>query len=147
MSVNTKTLSAVRKYLSSSLNFHPNLTTLNFSLLDKGSCKATYTVKKEDLNGHGTLHGGMMSTLLNSCADFAAVSQNVGEKSDQTLSFNIQCLRVGKLNETVSVEAEIVKLGGKVIFLEGSLTGENGKLLAKATQTKQVKPGPHPWFV
>merc|ERR1712178_617462 len=92
----------------------------------------------ENFFGRTRLHGGMMSTLLNCCADFAAVSKNEGEKSDQTLSFNIQCLRVGKLNETVSVEAEIVKLGGKVIFLEGSLTGENGKLLAKATQTKQV---------
>lgn len=88
------------------------------------------------LNPLGTIHGGWISTLLDSamgCAVHSMLKPGHGYTTvDMTVSFVRAVLpTTGKL----TCEGKIIHSGGRIATSEGRVTDEAGKLIAHGTET------------
>jgi uncharacterized protein (TIGR00369 family) len=87
-------------------------------------------------NPLGTVHGGVMATLLDSAMGCVVQSMLPAGTSYTTLEIKVNYVRpiTGKTG-TVYCEGKIIHLGGRVATAEGRLTDESGKLYAHGTTT------------
>lgn len=88
------------------------------------------------MNPLGTIHGGWIATLLDSCVACAIHTTLPAGKGYTTAELKISYVRaltpqVG----LVRAEGRIINAGRQVGFAEGRLTGPDGKLYAHATTT------------
>ena len=88
------------------------------------------------MNPLGTIHGGWIATLLDSCVACAIHTTLPAGKGYTTAELKISYVRaltpqVG----LVRAEGRIINAGRQVGFAEGLLTGPDGKLYAHATTT------------
>jgi uncharacterized protein (TIGR00369 family) len=87
-------------------------------------------------NPLGTVHGGVMATLLDSALGCAVQSMLPAGTSYTTLELKINYLRpITVKTGTVYAEGKIIHLGGRVATAEGRLTDAAGKLYAHGTTT------------
>lgn len=95
------------------------------------------------LNPLGTVHGGWISTLLDSamgCAVHSTLKPGHGFTTvDMTVSFVRAVLPTsGKL----ICEGKIIHSGGRIATAEGRVTDAAGKLIAHGTETCMILKGP-----
>ena len=87
-------------------------------------------------NPLGTVHGGVMATLLDSALGCAVQSMLLAGTSYTTLELKVNYLRpVTTKTGTLYCEGKIIHLGGRVATAEGRLTNAEGKLYAHGTTT------------
>lgn len=87
-------------------------------------------------NPLGTVHGGVMATLLDSALGCAVQTMLPAGTSYTTLELKVNYLRPITANTgTVYCEGKIIHLGGRIATAEGRLTDANGKLYAHGTTT------------
>jgi uncharacterized protein (TIGR00369 family) len=88
------------------------------------------------LNPWGTVHGGLMATLLDSCMGLAIQSMLEKGIGGTTLEFKISLVRTITL-ETGQIRAEgkVLNCGSRVGTAEGRVTDAKGRLLAHGTTT------------
>ncbi len=87
-------------------------------------------------NPLGTVHGGVMATLLDSALGCAVQSMLPAGTSYTTLELKVNYLRPITIKTgTVYAEGKIIHLGGRIATAEGHLTGADGKLYAHGTTT------------
>src|SRR2546421_12444135 len=87
-------------------------------------------------NPHGTVHGGVMATLLDTALGFAVHSLLPAGTSFATLELKVNYLRpVTAQTGSMHCEGEIIHLGGRVATAEARLTDGTGKLYAHGTTT------------
>src|SRR5919197_895361 len=80
-------------------------------------------------NPLGTVHGGVMATLLDSALGCAVQSMLPAETSYTTVELKINYLRPMTVKMgTVYCEGKIIHVGGRIATAEGRLTDEAGKL-------------------
>lgn len=90
-------------------------------------------VREWMLNPVGTLHGGLMSTMMDmSMGILTRYLRQTGKVS--TVSLSVNFLRPVQPGETVFVRAEVQKLGRRVAFLQAQVCS-GGKTAASATAT------------
>jgi uncharacterized protein (TIGR00369 family) len=97
------------------------------------------TPAQKFLNPLGTIHGGWISTLLDSamgCAVHSTLKPGHGFTTvDMTVSFVRAVLpTTGKL----TCEGKIIHSGGRIATAEGRVTDANGKLIAHGTETCMI---------
>ncbi len=107
---------------------------VQFLKYSEGKCEIVLGIKKEHLNIGGTVHGG----IINSLCDIAlsgAVTCDFIDKAEGvvTMQMNVNFLRAGQLNDTLIGFGEIVKKGTNIIYVEGGVKNQDGKLLARAS--------------
>ena len=85
------------------------------------------------------LHGGTASAILDDLCGLTvfALGREYGYTS---VNLNVDFLNPARLGETLTAEAVVVRAGRNIIHLEGRLTNEAGKLIAKCT-TNLVQTG------
>jgi len=87
-------------------------------------------------NPLGTVHGGVMATLLDSALGCAVQSMLPAGTSYTTLELKVNYLRpVTAKTGTVYCEGKIIHLGGRIATAEARLTDAGGKLYAHGTTT------------
>lgn len=87
-------------------------------------------------NPLGTVHGGVMATLLDSALGCAVQSMLPAGTSYTTIELKVNYLRpLTEKTGTVYCEGKIIHVGGRIATAEGRLTDARGKLYAHGTTT------------
>ena len=99
------------------------------------------TPKPEHYNPLGSVHGGYIATLLDSCVGCAVHTMLPAGKGYTTLELKINYIRaVYDKTGPVRAEGKTIAVGNQTAVAEGRLTDSAGKLLAYATTTCLVFP-------
>jgi uncharacterized protein (TIGR00369 family) len=90
-------------------------------------------------NPLGSVHGGFISTLLDSCMGCAIHSKLTAGNAYTTLELKVNFVRpVSEATGEVRAEGKIIHLGRQVATAEGRLVDGRGRLLAHATTTCMI---------
>ena len=102
-----------------------------------GKAEIELAVKSHILNPSGTFHGGVLYTLSDITAFCALISLLEENEIGVTNHFSIQVMRAVRTGTIISFQAEVIKLGKRLAFVECNAFA-NKKLVAKATVTKTL---------
>jgi len=116
----------------------PITTTLQFALVDVALGHAEFqgTPAFEHYNPLGSVHGGWMATLLDSCVGCAVHSLLAAGKAYTTLELKVNFVKA--LTDRVPLVraiGDVIHSGSRVGTAEGRLVGPDGTLFAHATTT------------
>jgi uncharacterized protein (TIGR00369 family) len=100
----------------------------------KASCRMHYWPKREDLQGNGTLHGGILSTMLDSTMAMTVLSGLPAGASAATINLNVAFLKPAH-GGRILVEASIERSGRKASFLTARAFDQNDRCVASAMAT------------
>ncbi|MDQ2715475.1 MAG: PaaI family thioesterase [Chloroflexota bacterium] len=136
-----KTLSGMR-YLealqSGELPPPPLAVLLGMWITEAGEGRIVFAMEPAEYhyNPLGTVHGGVLATLLDSAMGCAVQSMLPVGTGYTTLELKANYLRpVTDRTGTVYCEGKVIHLGGRIATAEGRLTDASGKLYAHGTTT------------
>jgi uncharacterized protein (TIGR00369 family) len=101
---------------------------------EPGRVRGGFQGQEEFYNPVGLVQGGILAAMLDGVMGAAAVSLLAPDESITTLEMKINYMRSVQAVPLVG-DGRVVHQGGSVIFMEGSLTAEDGSLVATATAT------------
>jgi uncharacterized protein (TIGR00369 family) len=112
--------------------------TLDFTLVEVALGRAVFQGKPSlaHYNPIGTVHGGWIATLLDSCVGCAVHSTLAAGKAYTTAELKINYVRpVTTQLPLVRAIGQTIHVGGRMATAEGRLVGPDGKLYAHASTT------------
>ena len=111
---------------------------LEIEQIGAGSCTLHYTIRREMLNGFGSIHGGVIFSAADSA--FAFACNSYGQVS-VALEVSISFTRPALEGDVLHVEAKEIHLGNKTGLYEVRTTNSKGELVAlfKGTSYKTGK--------
>lgn len=109
-----------------------------------GRIRAAFTARPQFCHTNGTIvQGGFVTAWLDFAMAYATMIHSHGRKTLASLEIKVSFLkRVGP--GPITVEGRVLRLGGKVAFVEASLWNAAGDLAATATSTALVIPNTVP---
>lgn len=116
---------------------------LNMTLVHAAQGTATFTCHPDEshYNPIGTVHGGLVCTLLDSalgCAVQTTLPKGLGYTS---IEIKVSYLRSVRADSgPLTCVGTVSKAGNRVAFADGTVTDANGKLVATATGSLLVFP-------
>lgn len=124
---------------------HTSLLGSEFVAFDEATQTATmrFTVKREMTTWRGGVQGGLVAGYLDDVMGYAYVAATGGEMAPLNLEVSMSLIRLIPEGPLIG-KGRVVKSGRQVIFLEGELYSEEGKLMARATSTALPTPRPSP---
>ncbi len=90
-------------------------------LIEEGHCILEMQVRKEMLNGFGTLHGGMAYSLADSALAFASNSYG---RISPLINGNMSYSKSAKIGDVLKAEATVISLGNKKADVDVVITCE-----------------------
>lgn len=93
--------------------------------IEEGYCKIKMTVKKEMLNGHGILHGGIAFTFADSA--FAFASNSFGRIA-VSINGNMSYAKSAKEGEVLIAEAKPLNVTHKTADFDVNVMNEEGEI-------------------
>ena len=113
---------------------------------DEETATATmrFTVKREMCTWRGGVQGGLIAGYLDDVMGYAVVMATGGEQAPLNLDLSMTMIRLIPEGATIIGKGRVVKSGRRVLFLEGELFDEDGRVLARATSTAIPTPRPSP---
>jgi len=118
---------------------------MNFSVVEIAEGRAVFAASPsaDHYNPLGGVHGGYISTLLDSCMGCAVHTRLKAGQGYTTLELKVNFIR-GVTAETGEVRAEgkVIHVGGQTATAEGRLVDSRGRLLAHGTTTCLIFPLP-----
>jgi uncharacterized protein (TIGR00369 family) len=138
-------LDYLRAMQTGALPAPPLLHTLNMRLesVEPGEVVFALTPAEFHYNPIGSVHGGVYSALLDSaagCSVHSLLPAGTGYTSQDLSVRFLGAIRVS--TGVVRCTGTVRHLGRRTALAEASLTAENGKLLATATSSCLIIPGP-----
>lgn len=112
-----------------------------FVVVEPGRVQMRFRAREEFYNPAGFVQGGFLAAMLDDTLSTAAVSAVGPQEFTTTVEMKISFLRPAKAGELIG-EGRIVHKGRSIIFVEGSLSTEDGSLVAAATGTWRVMAAP-----
>ena len=88
--------------------------------------------RPELTQGAGVVAGGILATLLDETMAHAVLGGNQPGQRTTTVDLNVSYLRAVKPGSDLTCEARVVKRGGRVLFVEASVSSD-GREVARAT--------------
>ncbi|MCH2232113.1 MAG: PaaI family thioesterase [Crocinitomicaceae bacterium] len=126
--------SLAKSYMRSN-NFGP-LLEMGFEILGPGRVVYTMPVTKQHLATPVAAHGGSISALMDAAMGVCALSQVLNDNMVvSTIEMKISFIAPALLNDQLSASASIVKAGKRLLFVEGKIINQDGKLISSATGT------------
>ncbi|EDW78829.1 acyl-coenzyme A thioesterase 13 [Drosophila tropicalis] len=127
----------VADYLTKGKSFDRVTQMIKITSGGDGRCVGEFTVAEEHLNRMGSLHGGLTATILDNVTTYALMSK--GSHPGVTSSLNVSYLTGAKPGDVVEVDANTVRAGRKMAYIECVLRRKSdGKVIATGGQTKFV---------
>ena len=111
---------------------------LNFVPIEMEAGRAVFqgTPKFDYYNPIGSVHGGWIATLLDSCVGCAIHTALPAGKGYTTLELKVNYVRaVTESTGPIRAEGKLIHLGGRVATAEGRITDPSGRLYAHCTTT------------
>jgi len=105
--------------------------------LGKGSARLSVPVEAHLENSLGTVHGGVIMSLLDVALCTAARTLHPESVGVITINLSTSFIGVGS-GTTLYAEARVLKDGRSMSFVEGEAMNQDGTLVAKATATVRV---------
>lgn len=109
---------------------------MQFTEVEPGRIVMALTSQPDFANPHGTVHGGITATLLDSvmgCAVHTTLPAGVGYT---TLELKVNYIRpVALEGQRMIGEGRTIHVGRRTATAEGTVHDENGKLIGHATTT------------
>jgi uncharacterized protein (TIGR00369 family) len=112
--------------------------TLGYDIIEAESGRVVVTSEPKDihLNPAGTVHGGLATTMLDSCMGLAIQSTMEKGVGSTTLEFKISFVRpIAPETSPIKAEGTVISRGRRVGTAEGRATYSNGRLLVHGTTT------------
>ena len=107
---------------------------VEFKKYSDGYCEVELKVKPEHLNIGGSVHGGVIESILDIALSGAVTGTLLDTpQSCVTLQMNVNFLKAGSPDDVLTGFAEIIKRGRTISYVEGGIKNQNGKLIAKAS--------------
>ena len=103
---------------------------------DDGTARLVFTAREEHLNPAGTLHGGVLATLVDTAMGAAVRSRTGEEDVPATSQLTVTYLRPGSPGE-LAVTGRVRKQGEHLTVCEADVT-QDGKDLVHAVATFAV---------
>ena len=104
---------------------------------EPGRIRVTFQGKPEFYNPVGFVQGGILTAMLDGVMGAAAVSLLDPGESITTLDMNASFMQSVRDVKLVA-EGRVAHRGGSTVFMDGTLTLEDGSLVATATATGRV---------
>jgi uncharacterized protein (TIGR00369 family) len=105
-------------------------------LIEPGRAVFQGRPRREHYNPIGTVHGGWIATLLDSCVGCSVHSTLPAGKAYTTAELKVNFVRpVTTRTALVRAEGKVIHVGARMATAEGRLTGPDGKLYAHASTT------------
>lgn len=101
---------------------------------ENGESEVRLPVKKEFTQLHGSVHGGILATLLDAAMGTAINSVLVEKEYAVTAEMKINYLSPGEGNFLIG-KGRVIKRGRSLSLCQGELFNDRGKLLCHATAT------------
>lgn len=128
----------MRGILDGTLPAPPIAHSLDFALVEVDAGRAVFqgAAQFNFYNPIGSVHGGWIATLLDSCVGCAVHSALPAGKGYTTLELKVNYVRaLTKDSGLVRAEGKVIHLGGRVATAEGRLVDAGGRLYAHCTTT------------
>ena len=91
---------------------------------------------EDHYNPLGIVHGGYAATLLDSCMGCAVHTTLPAGRAYTTVEIKVNYLKAVRLDSgLLTATGTVVKAGSRVGFAEGTVTDDNGAVVATATST------------
>lgn len=125
---------------------HTALLGSEFTGWDEASQTASmrFTVKREMCTWRGGVQGGLIAGYLDEVMGYAFVAATSGTQAPLNLDLSMTMIRLIPEGAVITGKGRVVKSGRRVLFLEGELFDEEGRVLARATSTAIPTPRPSP---
>jgi uncharacterized protein (TIGR00369 family) len=107
------------------------------SVMQDGKSEASWTPTPDMANPFGSVHGGIIATLIDEVTG-AAVISSIEAGSAPTVSLNVEFLHAIPIGETYSAVGEIVRIGRAMAIADARIVNEEGKVLARGTCICQI---------
>jgi uncharacterized protein (TIGR00369 family) len=123
--------------------FHSSLG-ISVESADEGAVTLRFEATPAHANLHGTVHGGVIATLLDTAAGLAvrtAMADPGGAHA--SVHLDVQYLAPADIG-TLRATGRVVKLGGRLAFTEATMADEAGDVLARAQVTVALSRPPAP---
>jgi len=115
---------------------------LTLEQVEEGRVTFAMTPGDAHLNPLGTVHGGLLATMLDSAMGCAVQSVLPAGSSYTTLQLDVKYVRSPPLDRgRIVAEGTVVHAGRRTATAEGRVLGEDGRLCAHATTTCLILPG------
>ncbi|MDI9780928.1 PaaI family thioesterase [Pseudomonas putida] len=101
-----------------------------------GEAEFHMPIQAQHLNRQGMLHGGLVATLLDAACGYAGLHASAHEEEIHgvTVMLNISYLSAAR-EGTVIAKGKVTRSGRSLYFVQGTLTSNQGELLATAQGT------------
>jgi uncharacterized protein (TIGR00369 family) len=99
---------------------------------EQGWARLSFEGRAEFANPTGYVQGGYLAAMLDEAMGSALIVATDGGFISTTISMSTDFIRPAPIGRIVA-EARVTSLGRSLAFLEASLTGADGKRLARAT--------------
>ncbi len=106
-------------------------------LREKGRAILEQRLRPELLNSWGVAHGGVVTTLADIALAVAALTLDASARGALTVELNVSFIGPG--TGTLVAEGRCLKAGRSLAFSEGEIRDGEGKLVAKAVGTFQLR--------
>lgn len=111
---------------------------LRLDHIERGKAKVSMLIRPEMCNPYGNIHGGMMSLVIDEVIGFAVLSMDAPNHYT-SINLNVDFLYAIKGGERLSAEAEVVRMGKKIMHVDVRVyNAETRDLLAKAASNLSV---------
>lgn len=123
---------------------HTALLASEFIEFDEQTATATmrFSVKREMCTWRGGVQGGLVAGYLDDVMGYAYVAATKGAQAPLNLDLSMTMIRLIPEGAVITGKGRVVKSGRRVVFLEGELFDEEGRILARATSTALPTPRP-----
>jgi uncharacterized protein (TIGR00369 family) len=105
--------------------------------IEPGHVRVRFLARDEFCNGMGNVQGGMLAAMLDDSMGPALFTELEDEQASPTLSMNVMFVRPAKPGRLTG-DGRVVHRTKNVAFLEGTLSDEDGNILATATATARI---------
>lgn len=114
---------------------------MDFIIPEKGKVEYRLKVEEKHLATPRAAHGGVQAALIDATLGVAALS-NVCEENRvvSTVSLTINYISPALLGDEMIGTASVIKQGKNLLFVQGEIVNQNGKLLATASATMNAYP-------
>jgi uncharacterized protein (TIGR00369 family) len=106
-------------------------------LMQDGKAEMTWTPTPDMANPHGSVHGGIIATLVDEVTG-AAVTSAIESASAPTVSLNVEYFYAIPIGGTYTAIGEIVRMGRAMAIADARIVDADGKLLARGTGIYQI---------
>ena len=114
---------------------------VGYHILKVDTGKAVFELNPSEFhyNPFSTVHGGMLSTLLDTAMTAAVMTLLPPGKACSTLELKVNFIRPAKSRTgPLTAKAKVIHAGKRIATVEGRLSDENKKLYAHATSTCMI---------